>query len=97
MGPGILRVAIVDLVDGSDPQPVCMINVTGPIGGPPVAPILATGGAIVGYTPAPPPSYSQSWTHSDVPGVRFGASGATLGVYVYEADSPAVISATAIF
>jgi hypothetical protein len=61
--------------------------VQGPIGGPPGT----------DQTPAPATQYSQSWTQSDIPGVRFGVSGATLGVYIYESDSAAVLSAQAIY
>jgi hypothetical protein len=87
MGAGILRAAIVDLVSGATMMPICLINVAGPIGGPPGTEIQE----------APATQYSQSWTQSDAPGVRFGVAGATLGVYVYESDTPAVISAQAIF
>lgn len=86
LGAGILRAAIVD-VASSEMMPVCMINVQGPIGGPPGTETST----------APGTQYSQSWTQSDVPGVRFGATAALLEVYVYESDSPAVISAAAIF
>jgi hypothetical protein len=87
LGPGILRAAIVDLLGSEELMPICMINVVGPIGGPPGT----------DDNPAPQTQYSQSWTQSDAPGVRFGAPAATLGVYVYESDSPATISATAIY
>jgi hypothetical protein len=92
LGAGILRAAIVDVVPGvgeapASMLPICMINVEGPIGGPP--------GTVEQQAPAT--MYSQSWTQSDAPGVRFGATGATLGVYVYESDTTAVISAEAIY
>jgi hypothetical protein len=88
LGAGILRAAIVASTTANPtPTPVCLINVQGPIGGPP-------GTLQQGATGL---QYSQSWTQSDVPGVPFGVAGAELQVMVYESDSAAVISATAIF
>jgi hypothetical protein len=88
LGAGILRLALVDSTTAeATPIPVCMINVEGPIGGPP--------GTM--QSEAPGQQYSQSWTQSDVPGVRFGQAGALLQVMCYESDSEAVISAMAVF
>lgn len=88
LGAGILIAAIVASTTAKPtPWPVCLINVTGPIGGPPGTEI----------TQAPATQYSQSWTQSDCPGVPFGQAGAQLQVMCYESDSAAVISAAAIY